>query len=901
VLDSKSPSTLESLVDSLSGRGDATAVLALTKSHSVVWSYRQLGDQARSFAAGLIKAGFQRGDSIALLTENRPESMAAILGIIRAGLVAVPLDTQMSHEHLRHVLDDSGARAIVTTGERLARFAKHQPAQKFRFILVDAGLENELTWQRLLDRDRTQLPALTSEDTGLLFYTSGTTGPPKGVPLSHGNIGSQLEAINQLNIVNERDRVLLPLPLHHVYPLVLGTLTPLYLGLPIILPFSLTGPQLLRALREGAVTILVGVPRLYSALYSGITSQIESHRLAGPIFGAALALSTFTTEWLRLCVGKTIFRPLHKRLGPDLRLLACGGAALDPRLASRLKGLGWQLAIGYGLTETSPLLSFSLPDNARRGSVGIVLPGVQIRIDHEEAAQATGDRRTGEIVARGPNVFAGYRNLPEQTAQAFTSDKWFRTGDLGYLDQDKFLYVLGRASTLIKTASGEKIQVEELEAAYSDAPAIRELGILERSGSLVALIVPRQIGAVSEQEHAVRLAIQGASARLPSYKRISDYVITRDALPRTRLGKIQRHLLIHRFEQARAGETSAVAHPISIDEMSDEDQGLVENAAARSCWELLARRYPRKRLTPDSSPQFDLGIDSLGWLNLSLELAEATGVELSEGAISRSETVRDLLREISDAAEGSAVDPLAEPYQILEERQKRWLRPLGPVANLTADSIYAFDRVLMRRFLHLTVEGRDNLPNDQPWVIIPNHVSYLDPLAIAAVLNRDQLRNTYWAGTSRIFIANRIMCFLSRLGKILPVEPTRAARTSLALAAIVLKDKKNLVWFPEGGLSPTGELQQFKPGIGMLLERFPSAAVPVFIGGTHEAWPVGQRFPRPRKISVLLGEPRTADQLLRQGEGDHPHERITNALRMEIVRLARQSQKSRNSSPDLPG
>ena len=307
-------------------------------------------------------------------------------------------------------------------------------------------------------------------------------------------------------------------------------------------------------------------------------------------------------------------------------------------------------------------------------------------------------------------------------------------------------------------------------------------------------------------------------------------------LPRTRLGKIQRHLLIERFEKAkRAGEKIIEVGAMAVEEMSGEDRAILENAAAESSWELLARRYPGKRLTPDTSPQFDLGIDSLEWLNLTLEIAESSGVELTDEAIARIETVRDLLREVTEAGEGQGIDPVAQPYEILDANQKRWLKPLGPIANLTARFVYAFDRLLMRLLFHLHVEGLENLPKDEPWVLIPNHVSYLDPIAVAAVLKWNQLRETYWAGSSGIFSTNVIMRFLSWLGRILPVESTRAARTGLALGAIILNDKKNLVWFPEGGLSPTGNLQPFKPGIGMLLERFPRDAIPVFVSGSYEA------------------------------------------------------------------
>ncbi len=883
--------TLQSLADSLAEHGEKTALLALTKKEHQHWSYRKLAGCARSFANGLANAGFKRGDAVALFAENRPESIAAVLGVIRAGAVAVPLDIQLGDQDLSHVLSDSDARAVITTQQRAARFEKLDPQQKARLILLDAAADDERSWDRFFDQAETELPSVRASDTAVLFYTSGTTGPPKGVPLSHGNIASQLGVVGDLQILNEEDRVLLPLPLHHVYPFVIGMLVPLFLGLPIILPFSLTGQQLLRALREGEVTAIIGVPRLYSALYSGIIAKVETAGwLARRLFNTFFAASTFLRRWAGLRVGKKLFRSLHKRFGENLRLLASGGSALDPELAARLEGLGWEVVIGYGLTETSPLLSLTRPNEPRRGSVGKPFPGVEIRIDRNalEKQQLADDRGSGEILSRGPNVFAGYRNLPEETAKAFTRDGWFRTGDIGCFGDDNLLHLLGRISTLIKTESGEKVQTEDVEAAYSLGRSIREIGVLEKNGKLVALVVPKRTDRGSDPESAVRTAIEAASKRLPSYERIFDYAITADALPRTRLGKIQRHLLVERFEKAKkGGEKVAEPSPMAPEEMSGEDRALLEDAAAQSAWELLARRYPGKRLTFDTSPQFDLGVDSLEWLNLTLEIAESGGVELTEEAIARIETVRDLLREVTEGSEGEGIDPLEQPYEILDDEQKRWLEPLGPIAAGVARFLFAFNRLLMRLLFRVRAEGLENLPEDKPWVLSPNHCSYLDPFAIAAVLNWNQLRQTYWAGWTGIVTTNAIMRLLSRLGKILPVEPTRAARTGLALGAIVLKNEKNLVWFPEGERSATGELQAFKPGIGMLLERFPTSAIPVFIQGTREALPLGKRLPRLHSLRVVIGKPRQAQELQREGRGQKPHEQIANALREKVAEIAR--------------
>lgn len=324
---------------------------------------------------------------------------------------------------------------------------------------------------------------------------------------------------------------------------------------------------------------------------------------------------------------------------------------------------------------------------------------------------------------------------------------------------------------------------------------------------------------------------------------------------------------------------------MSVEEMSGEDRALLEDSAARSVWELLAKRYRGKRLTPDTSPQFDLGIDSLEWLNLTLEIGESSGLELSEEAIARIETVRDLLREVTEGGEGKSVDPLQKPEEVLDEKQKQWLQPLSLPEAATARFIHAVNRVLMRVIFGLCAEGLENLPQDRQWVLTPNHVSYLDPSAIAALLNWKQLRKTYWAGWTGIIFANPLMRFLSRLGKILPVEPMRAARSSLAFGATILKNEKNLVWFPEGERSASGKLQDFKPGIGMLLEHFPVSVIPVFIDGTREALRPGKFFPRPHAIRVVFGEPLDAGEMKGKGRGEKPHQRIASVLQEKVAEL----------------
>ncbi len=879
------------LGDVFAGLKEYGARQALCKPPDEPWDYTRLDRRARCLAHRLTSAGIAQGESVALLAGTSPEWFAACLGTIGAGAVIVPLDEQLNDEVLEHVVKDSASRFVFTTSdgaERLRRLAADVTA-----ILLDTD-DSEL---RDFALDGPVLPTLAPGDPAALFYTSGTTGPPKGVPLTHANLAFQLRTIIGANLVSDDDRLLLPLPLHHVYPFVIGLLLPLSLGLPVIIPRALTGPRVVEAIREEGVTAVVGVPRLYSALYSGIEAQARAKgQLAGRLFMVGAGISTWLRRHLNLRVGRVVLRSLHRQLGASLHILACGGSPLDPMLGYQLEGLGWDLAIGYGLTETSPLLTLDPPGRARMGSVGLPIPEVELRIDPNALPSDSSSqhgRQQGEILARGPGVFAGYRNLPQANQEAFTTDGFFRTGDLGYFDADGYLYVTGRKSTLIVTASGENVQPDEIENAYMEQPAIREIGVFQEGERLVGLIMPEvDVIKGEDREEAVRAAVNQGSKRLASYQRISHYVITGEALPRTRLGKLQRHLLPTRYEAALQEQAGASATgPLAVEDMSDQDQALLENAAARQVWQWLGKRYPDLRLTPDSNLQLDLGIDSLAWLDLTMEIGQRFNLELDEQKAARVETVRDLLSELSGQVASERKHDLARllehPEQVLTDPQRRWVEPQRRWTRWGASGLYYLNRALMRGFFRVRAQGLDYLPAKGPAVLAPNHVSYLDAFAIATVMDLMRLRGTFWGGWVGVAFNSRFKRAFSRIAHILPIEPQRAAMSSLALGALVLKGGQNLVWFPEGERSPSGELLPFKPGLGMLLDHFDVPVVPVYIHGSFQALPRGRFWPRLTPITVILGAPCKPSDLAREGEGEQRYERIVNGLQRRVSALAR--------------
>ena len=882
--------TLQDLVRSIGGREQRPAVLSLSSRDAARWSYRALADESRRLGAGLAGIGVERGESIAILAPNCPEWIVAALAILDAGATAVLLDAQARGDDLAHYIHDSGARRVFTVREHAERLHALALGTQPRALLLDAEDGDERSWRRLLSTELRDLPRVEPGDRAALFYTAGTTGPPKGVPLTHANCAANLGALLEARVVEADDRVLLPLPFHHVYPFMVGLMSVLATGATLVLPAGLTGPQIVRALREGEVTAMAGVPRFYEALLTGIEARVRARgRLAWAGFRGALIASIAVRRGLGVRAGRRLFRRLHRELAPRVRLVASGGARLDPALAWKLEGLGWEVCTGYGLTETAPILTFNVPGQIRLRTAGRPVRGVELKLDDPDADGV------GEVLARGANVFAGYHNRPETASEVFTPEGWFRTGDLGRFDRDGYLEIVGRASEILVLAEGKHVVPEDVERTYLEHRAIREIGVLLHTGRLVALIVPnpREVGRRAVED-VVREAMEQPSGQLSSWERVGGYAITREALPRTRLGKLKRHQLPGLYEHARAGKAAgqdaAARRPARLAELSDEDRALLEHPTARLAWDWLVTRYRDRRLTPDTSPQLDLGIDSLEWMDLTLEMRERTGVELQEEAIAEISTVRDLLRAMIDAAEsagslhGAAL--LERPEELLSEEQRRWLEPSGQSLRALGGVVYAGNRWLMRLLFGVHADGLERVPGGQV-IFTPNHRSLLDAFVLATVLPLARVRHTFWGGATEWLFATPPARLLSRLANVVPVDPRRAAISSLALGATVLQRGQSLVWFPEGGRSQTGELQRFLPGVGKLLERYAVPVVPVFIHGTEQALPPGRFLPRPARVTVAFGDPIPPEALARRGEGAETAERITTALREAVAELGR--------------
>jgi len=859
--------TLQDIFGRLSQWRADPAVVAFGEDVCRVWSFADIDTHARRLAGGMSEDNVSARAPVALMAPNSPEWIVCFWGLIAAGRTVMPLDRQMSAGERQRCLEHSGCESVFTTQEYASWFANLGIAVH----LLDGAEDDPHSW-RALEGDRiTALPQAAPEDTACLLYTSGTTGHPKGVPLSHRNLLSNVEALLAEGIVDRGARILIPLPLHHAYPLCVGLLSGLASGAALVFPAGLGGPELMRATHEGEATVMLAVPRLYEALLDGVIARaVDGGGLSGGAFSWLFGLSKLCRKRWGLGLGRVLFGVVRMRVGPRLRLLVSGGARLDPDVAWGLEALGWTVLSGYGLTETSPMLTFNTLDARDIETAGRAVPGVQLRIAAEPG------KRDGEVQVRGPNVFKGYLDNVDDTQASFTADGWFRTNDTGYLDEKGFLHLIGRSGDLIVLADGKNIAPEEVEKVYLESPFIGEIAVLERKGLLVGILVPdedaiRKYGA-ARLEELMREEIDVGSFKLPPYQRIHGYRLRREPLPRNPLGKLRRHLLGEIFDLPDDVNPSGGGRVLS-----DEERRFVIETENEELWAWLQKRFSDRTLTLDTSPQLDLSLDSLGWLNLTLEIDARFSVRLGDDAVGRITKLRHLLDEIA-AARGAEGGSSRKDFEWIDP-QGSWARGYDRVLRVVAHFITA---VLLR----MRVVGLENIPEKGPFILVVNHTSYLDPVCIYSALPSHVITRTYFAGWTGILFSSRFMRWISRAARTFPINPDQGASGAIALSVAVIKRGDALAFFPEGRVSSDGSLLAFQPGIGLLATRTDAPIIPAHLSGTCEVMPRGWLPRRFGNVRLVIGKPLDTQELRAKAPKDDGYQHIANAIHDAVLALS---------------
>lgn len=528
-------------------------------------TYRDLVRRVVDTAAGLVQLGVRHGDRVGIYAANSPEWCIVYLAILTAGAVVVPMDVQLKLLEVRTLIARAELNALFCTSEEYQNLSELStlvpPHPTVISLLGDAGPEaTSLSQVRGLGRGSDfSPPAVDPREMGVLIFTSGTSGESKGVMLSHHNIVSDVRAcVAHLPIFPE-DRFLSVLPLHHTFEATCGFIYPLSVGASIGYVQSLKSAQIGADIRELRATLMCGVPLLYEKMYLRMKRALADCSAFKRMYVAVgLWFNRTIGRLIGASVGRAIFAPLRRKAGMgSIRLLVSGAAAINPEISEFFCNLGIVLLQGYGLTETSPVLSVNSAEANRYSSVGKPLPGVEVKILDRDA---TG---IGEIAVKGEMVMLGYYKGEKSTADV-TEDGFFRTGDLGHLDKDGFLHITGRKKNVIVTPAGKNIYPEEIEALLDNSPYILESAVLPRKRGTgeepLAVVVPDYEilngSGSSLSEVKIREMITGEvmsiSKRLAEFKRVRRVIVMTEPLPKTSTRKVRKHVVIDTLK--RMGE-----------------------------------------------------------------------------------------------------------------------------------------------------------------------------------------------------------------------------------------------------------------------------------------------------------------------------------------------------------
>ena len=439
-------------------------------------SFRTLLERMKRVAAYLGDKGIQRGDRVAVLLDNRPEFAYVAGGILMAGGAMVAMNVMYLEDEIRYILQDSGARSVFALdalAPRILSVQKDLPALE-NVVVIGSGLEGCTPFASVLEfPPRENIAHPYGGDLALLQYTSGTTGTPKAVPLTHGNIYAEVSKIQEVMRISDQEVVLSLLPLFHAYSQIVNLWLATIVGAPVVYLKELSSAGIEQGLKESGATALVGVPRLWYLFHKKIWDGVKSRPLlVRVLFRSLLLCNGLLRDWLGLNAGRWFFRTVHQAFGGKLRLAVSGGANFDMDVAKDFHRLGFTILQGYGLTETSGAATVTRFEDNKVGSVGTPLNGVEVKIDQPD------DTGVGEVLIRGPVVMSGYYKNPEANREAFTSDGWFRTGDLGRMDKQRHLYIAGRRKDVVKLPSGKNVFPEDVEAHYEQSPFVSEVCVL---------------------------------------------------------------------------------------------------------------------------------------------------------------------------------------------------------------------------------------------------------------------------------------------------------------------------------------------------------------------------------------------------------------------------------------
>jgi long-chain acyl-CoA synthetase len=786
------------------------------------WSYQQIADAASQLAGELQQRGIGPEDRIFLWGEDCAEWVISFFACVLRGAVVIPMDRTASPEFAQRVCRQVGARLCLCSRE--------QPRIDVSLPFIAFESLNEILSRH--PRTPPPLPDMKSQDTVEIVFTSGTTADPKGVVISHKNILANLDPLErEINKYLKYERFVHPLrflnllPLSHVFGQFLGLFLPHLLGSTVIFQDTLNPSEIIRTIKKESVSVLVTVPRVMETLRSKIERDLELdgslHRFRKE-FEAADG-KHFIRRWWR-------FRKIHRRLGLKFWAFISGGASLNSETEQFWGRLGFAVVQGYGLTETTSLISINHPLKLSKGSIGKVLPGRELKLAPD-----------GEILVRGESIAKNYCQGRETTPVS-GEEGWFHTGDIGALDDEGNLFFKGRRKNVIVSPEGMNIYPEDLETALRRQPEIRDCIVLglERGGNAEACAV--LILRNSDQDPA--LIVQRANQSLAEFQHIRRWLIWHEEdFPRTSTQKPHARI-IQEYLNSQFGKTD---YAISN---GDVLLNLIAGITRRSA----------EKISPTSNLAKDLNMSSIERIELLSALEDRFQVDINEARFVSSNTVGELQK------------MLRQPErQRTDFQYPRWAQS-APVATLRFLIYYLLTWPATRIMACPRIWGRENLSHLQgPLLFVANHVTQVDVgfilaalplrfrhhLAVAMIGEMlQEMRNPSRDLSLVVQYIKRLSYWLIvALFNVFPLPQKAGYRSSFLFAGESADRGYSVLVFPEGARTQDGNLGPFRAGIGLLATNLNIPVVPIGISGLYALKKSGKKFARPGTVTVTIGLP----------------------------------------------
>ena len=767
------------------------------------WSYDDMWAESGKVASLLQQRGIPKGDRVAIWAPNSPQWVFAFFGTIRAGAVPVPVDLRS---------DDGFVARVVEKARPSFGFSSRFAPGAGATLGVDVVLLEELeSLTAALDQPQEEV-SIAPDDVAEIMFTSGTTGDPKGVMLTHRNILADLEAVRHFIPGAPTYRVVSLLPLSHMFEQMGGLFLAFSCGADVTYVTSMQPAAIMRTMKERRVVTMLLVPQVLTLFMNGIEAEVARKGKQRMWNGMQRLAARLPMRLRRL-----LFAQIHRKLGGSLEFFVAGGAALDPELARKWTALGIKVLQGYGTTETAPVIATHPLANPRYDSAGLPLPGVNVKIAED-----------GEVLVSGPTVTPGYWEAPEQTA-AVMQDGWYKTGDMGSFDADGYLHLSGRKKDMIVLPTGQNVFPDDVERILNNHPDIAGSAVvgLAHGTKVHAAIVIRDGGDPD-------VTVRWTNAQLAEHQRIQGFTVWPDAdLPRTHTLKVKKHEVIKAIESGPEATTTAA--PVRDAKAKATVASVIAELAS----------VPVAQVQPHLTLGEGLGLDSLSRLELLSAIEAELDAYLDETVIDADSTVQQL--ETMVAARSGAKEQATHRQWPL-----RWPTRLLRRALQSALLFPAF-----RYFTRPGVTGLEHFNNIRgPVLIASNHTSHFDSVAVLNSLPARLRKRTAVAAAQDYFFGKRwlgLTVSLTLNG--FPFAREGAIRPTLEYCAWLVDNGWSVLIYPEGTRSVTGNVGEFKSGTGLLAGQLGIPVIPVRLIGLADILPKGRNIPRRGRGAIHIGKP----------------------------------------------